>query len=409
MSLIGKMLGDLEDRQANLTGEQDPILDGLTPVSDRNFSDNRSKRRIPVAASLFAGAALLTLVIGYVPLSSDDPPKATISSFAIDTPAPSKSPKPNADVGPAANLSKRPDLDEYLSFSLDPRASKLSSERVASMTPVNAGKTAPLRSEPRSPEPAAQQAAPSAASSPGIAQSPSIRAASADVRTTAGADIAKQPPARAPSERSASQTPVRTPGSPNFSRVIVSAETVYRGGLQLYRAGSINDGLEQIMLALEQDPDHIQARTTLATFLADQGRTRMALDVLQQGLALHPRESGWAQLRARLLYDADDVDGAVQTLRNALPDVQEDPEYHGFLAALLQRQNRHSEAVGYYKNILEVKPHNGIWWMGFGISLERIGQSRDANFAYERALDDNALSSELRGYVNKRIMIVSRR
>lgn len=409
MSLIGKMLGNLEDRQADLTGEQDPILDGLTPVSDRNFFANRSKPRITAAASLFAGAALLTLVIGYVLLSSADPPKATISSTALEIPAPSKSPKPKADIGLAANLSKRPDLDEYLSFSLDPRVSKRSSARAVTPVVANTGKTEPMRSEPLSPEPAPQQAAPAAASRPGIAQSASIRAASAYVGTTARADVRKQPPALAPSEPSASQTPARTPASPNFSRVVVSAEDVYAAGLRLYRAGSIDAGLEQIKRAVAQDPDHIQARTTLATFLADQGRTRMALDVLQQGLALHPRESGWAQLRARLLYDADDVDGAVQTLRNALPDVQEDPEYHGFLAALLQRQDQHAEAVQYYKNILEVKPHNGIWWMGFGISLERIGQSREANFAYERALDDNALSSELRGYINKRIMIVSRR
>ena len=133
------------------------------------------------------------------------------------------------------------------------------------------------------------------------------------------------------------------------------------------------------------------------------------MDVLQQGLVLHPNEFGWAQVRARLLVGAGDVDGAVQTLSNALPDVQEDPEYHGFLAALLQRQHRHDEAVKYYKNILEVKPHKGIWWMGFGISLERIGQSQNANFAFEKALDDDTLSSELRGYINKRIMIVSRR
>jgi len=212
------------------------------------------------------------------------------------------------------------------------------------------------------------------------------------------------------SAQSAETVPVSEPEQqpPSFNRVIVSADDIYKKGLQLYRMGRVKEGLDQIMRAVNLDSNHIQARTTLVTYLVDQGNQNLAMELLREGLELDPRQFDWAQLKAHLLIERNDVNGAVKTLQAELPDIQINPEYHAFLAALLQRQNRHEEAVKYYRGVVQIRQNNGIWWMGLGISLEKMKQVQDANDAYEKALNDNSLSSELRGYINRRIMVISR-
>lgn len=213
------------------------------------------------------------------------------------------------------------------------------------------------------------------------------------------------------SVQSTATAPVTEPSQqlPSFNRVVVSADNIYKKGLQLYRLGKVVAGLEQILRAVNLEPHHIQPRTTLATYLVDQGNQELALAVLQKGLELHPAQFDWARLKAHLLVERNDINGAVNTLQNELPELQKDPDYHAFLAALLQRQGRYEEAVRYYREIVQVRPSNGIWWMGLGISLEKSEQLQDANYAYEKALSDHTLDAELRGYINKRIMILSRR
>ena len=178
-------------------------------------------------------------------------------------------------------------------------------------------------------------------------------------------------------------------------------------GLNLYQKGQIRKGLDEISKALEAEPRHIQTRTTLVNMLLEQNRITDALDILSKGSVLLPEQYDWLKLKAKLLVRLNRGNDAIETLIEAGPEISSDPDYYAFLAALLQQQGRNAEAVEYYRNVLHVRGDNGVWWMGLGISLERIGEQAQARDAYQTAINDQSLSPDIRNYVRNRLTAIT--
>ena len=78
-------------------------------------------------------------------------------------------------------------------------------------------------------------------------------------------------------------------------------------------------------------------------------------------------------------------------------------DYQAFFAALLQRQNRHNEAIAHYQIVLQLAPNNAIWLMGYGISLRAVQRNAEAKDAFKRALETQTLSPELREFVQQKL------
>jgi len=106
---------------------------------------------------------------------------------------------------------------------------------------------------------------------------------------------------------------------------------------------------------------------------------------------------------ARLEVERGEVTGAINTMVAALPYVQSDFDFYAFLAALLQREGRHREAVDYYRTALRGVPGNGVWMMGMGISLRASNQSAEARDAFVHALESKQLSPALQEFVERQL------
>lgn len=452
MSLINQMLDDLEERQARLAGDEDAILAGLSAAaSDQNFHTFHRRRRFIIIACLLAiTASLLVYFVNptrispsaftvlFRPTNSSAPltSEATQNSIstleviplqnnAADTSNISTSESIPVQIEIADN-SDVEDLDEDYSLNFNIGTLGDLKRKLLADAPIEdygdsvstANSELPrinhiVTETDRSSSNITIQLS-EAVDRLEIVKNDSVYdltiAIAATDEITEDNTSERREPDKGLYAQSSEGVPVPPKQQPStFNRAMVSADDIYKKGLQLHRRGRVSEGLQQIMRAVNLDPSHIQARTTLATYLVDQGNQKLAMDILQEGLELHPGQFDWAQLKAHLLLEVQDVNGAVNALQAVLPDIQKDPDYHAFLAALLQRQGRHEEAVQTYRDIMQVRPNNGIWWMGLGISLEKIEQLQDANYAYEKALNDNSLTSELKGYLNKRIMVISRR
>jgi MSHA biogenesis protein MshN len=106
---------------------------------------------------------------------------------------------------------------------------------------------------------------------------------------------------------------------------------------------------------------------------------------------------------ARLQVERGAVAEATATLEKALPYANSQADYQAFLAALLQRQNRNDEAIAHYQIALQLAPNNGIWLMGYGISLQAMQRNADAKVTFQRALDTQTLSPDLRAFVQQKL------
>jgi MSHA biogenesis protein MshN len=181
------------------------------------------------------------------------------------------------------------------------------------------------------------------------------------------------------------------------------ADNEYRRAYQLMRQGRNTEALAGYEGALLLDARHDQARQAMVSLLLEKKRNADAERVLQEGLAINPQQTDFAMLLARLQADRNALPIALDTMLKTLPYAEKQPEYLAIVAALMQRQNNHQEAIDYYRKALQLKPQAGVWLMGLGISLRASQQNIEAREAFKRALDSNTLSTELQAYVSQQL------
>ena len=181
------------------------------------------------------------------------------------------------------------------------------------------------------------------------------------------------------------------------------ADAESRKAVALMQQGRIADALVSYEAALRLDPGHDEARQAWVALLLEGKRGADAERVLQDGLGVKPGHTGFAMLLARLQVERGAVEQATATLEKTLPYADQQAGYQAFFAALLQRQNRHKEAITHYQIALQLAPDNGIWLMGYGISLQAVQRTDDARVAFRRALDSKTLSPELQEFVQMKI------
>lgn len=194
------------------------------------------------------------------------------------------------------------------------------------------------------------------------------------------------------------------------------AENEYRKAVELLQQGRLTRAMESLAQALQLDAGHVAARQTLVGLLVEAKRFSEAEQQLQEGLkvdaGLDANRPGLAMMLARLQVERGDTRTGLDTLQRNLPDVQENTaehaNYQAFLAALLQRDGRHEDAIEHYLQALRAMPQSGIWLMGIGISLQAENRLQDAQEAFQRAKTSNTLSPDLQAFVEQRLKQLKR-
>lgn len=181
------------------------------------------------------------------------------------------------------------------------------------------------------------------------------------------------------------------------------AENEFNKANRAVQEGRTNDALAGYENALLADSAYDPARRAWAGLLLSLKRNDEAEQVLQKGLSRDSRDAGLAMVLARLQVERGAISQALETLLKTQPYAEEQADYQSFVAALLQRQNRHEEAIAHYQVALKKVPNNGVWLMGMGISLQALQRNEEARAVYQRALASNTLSAQLRAYVQQKL------
>lgn len=181
------------------------------------------------------------------------------------------------------------------------------------------------------------------------------------------------------------------------------ADAEFRKAVALMQQGHIADAIAGYEAALRLDAGHDAARQALVALLLESKRGPDAERVLQDGLKNKPEHTRFAMLLARFQVERGAVELAAVTLEKSLTYANAQADYQAFYAALLQRQKRHKEAIAYYQVALQLAPDNGIWLMGYGISLLAMQRADDARDAFRRALESKTLNPELQAFVQQKL------
>jgi MSHA biogenesis protein MshN len=253
----------------------------------------------------------------------------------------------------------------------------------------------------------AEVKAPDAASYLNLKPSPKLLPPKVSPKKAPLKPLPPKPPAKlAEAAKPGSASPLPLPAVNKEMKIISPQQQAereyYKAGL-LTQQGRLKDAAEGYTAALQLYPAYDRARESLAAVLVANKLNADAEKVLEEGLALNPKQTHFAMLLARLQVERNALPAALQTLEKALPFADQQADYHAFMAALLQRQSRHAEAITHYQTALQLSPNSGVWLMGLGMSLQATQRKEDARYVYKRAIDSHSLSPELQAFVEQRL------
>jgi MSHA biogenesis protein MshN len=242
---------------------------------------------------------------------------------------------------------------------------------------------------------------------------PAPRAAAARAALTATEEPAEKPPLAAPRKIGAAKaakpaSAVDAVAPAANGRTLTAqqrAETEYRRALASLQEGRSGETIAALEQALQIEPRHEAARQTLVSLLLENKRPDEAMRQLQQALDAEPRQPAMATLLARLQIERGG--SGVDTLLRTLPYASGNAEFHAFLAGALQRQQRHREAAEQYQAALRGVPHNGVWLVGLGISLQAEKRNAETLDAFQQARSSASLSPELQAFVDRKLQQLS--
>lgn len=376
MSLINQVLNDLEKR-----GENAPL--GETTI--RAVPPRAESKKMNYV--IFAVALLILAVMASRYFAQED--KAQVS-LAVPTngDSPVTPPAQEQKVQPPPVIARNiPDSELIPALKLDFAGVSLQ----VAQEPVNAP---PVEKTEVAVIPVSTSPAP--ANKPVIAEKKNRKPVAAPIKNTppqAKEALSQNEPAAKPAE----DTPLKQI-SPRQK-----AESEFNKANLAAREKHIGDALAGYETALHSDPTFKPARLSWVGLLLNLKRNEEAERVLQEGLKLNPHDTSFAMLLARLQVERGAESLALDTLQKNLPDAKDQADYQAFMAVLMQRQNRHQEAIAFFQAALQLVPNNGVWLMGMGISLQAMQRNEEAKEVYTRALTSNSLNAQLQAFVQKKL------
>ena len=183
----------------------------------------------------------------------------------------------------------------------------------------------------------------------------------------------------------------------------------YRQAINRLQQGRVAEAQANLVQALDANQANQEARQMLAGLLVDNNRNDEAKATLVAGLSITPEQSDFRIALARLQVEAGDRAGALNTLDQGLIYAKNNADYQSFYATLLQRAERHVDAIEHYMSALSVNNNATNSLIGLGISLQAIGKLENAQEAFTRAQSSTTLSPELSLFVEQRLKQINQR
>ena len=415
MSLINKMLQDLDKRHAADAGGKKTLTEQLRPVKKP-----MDKRRIAIEiiAGLLVGGGWALWV--YYKIA----PQSIVTDLAFQSRArrpPLAAPQPPA-AGQTPPLVAAPSAQPAVAPTVPAPAASPPAAPAASAPVAAAAAVAPAAPVPASSEPArvdtlrlaTEIGTPFSEKGTGArsrAERKPAAAAAPKVKTAAKEKPAAEPVAEAaqvPTEKADLGAPkARGPASidkrAHVSTPAERAENEFRKATLLLNQGRVAEAIDGYKSSLTQDAGHVAARQALVGLLLENRRIDEAQQFLQEGLNLNPDRSSYAMLLSRIQVERGDLQGAHDLLARHAGSAANNADYHAFDAALLQRLGRHKEAVSSYQAALRIAPNAGVWWMGLGISLQADKRDAEARDAFKRAKSAGGLGPDLVSFIDQRL------
>jgi MSHA biogenesis protein MshN len=154
---------------------------------------------------------------------------------------------------------------------------------------------------------------------------------------------------------------------------------------------------------LNEQSDNVNARKQLASLLFASREFGKAETLLKSGIQNNPQQHDVRLMLSRLYQQNDRNEDALALLLEVSPDVALNIEYYSQRASLAQRLNLFEQASQDYQILVNLEPEQAKWWLGVGVSADKLNQRETAILAYTRALSLKQLDTPVTAFMQQRL------
>ncbi len=165
--------------------------------------------------------------------------------------------------------------------------------------------------------------------------------------------------------------------------------------------GYTSDAVAQLEEVLAASDDHVAARNLLAVAWYGRGELQQAVNILNDGLSRYPTIEEWRLTAAKIYFKENQLSGAFSYLDADLPSASS--EYQSMKGSLARQLKRFDKAEEAYANLTRIEPDKANWWLGYAIALDSQSKSLLAKDSYMKAVERSGLSPASVQFAQQRI------
>lgn len=383
VSVINQMLKDLEENKQNAVQ--------VTPVA--SIIPSRSSKLVMILLMLLVtGLAVVAVYLFAEQLNHQD--EALVSSAVVPVVTPQEqATTPDQVIVPVVLAASQPDPQRQplkTARLTDESAAGTENMMISAPVPVSAVIADPVT---EAPAPVTKTSVSEIVADPVI---PAAKVSKVDTTTVQAPAANLSADVTAAADASFAIKPVQRSRKDQ-------AERYFKQANDALLIGDTLQAKKQLVKILRLDKHHDQAREKLASLLYGEQRFGDAVKLLQQGLSVSPQYPNFRLMLARIYLQNNDKQQAYYYLKPLKPAVRENLDYYAMLAGLAQSLGDLEQAKAAYLQLTKYDANRAKWWLGLGISADKLQQQALALSAYKQAQSMGQLSPASRRYINDRI------
>jgi MSHA biogenesis protein MshN len=157
----------------------------------------------------------------------------------------------------------------------------------------------------------------------------------------------------------------------------------------------------------EQEPDNIALVKKLASLLFANNNIPRATTLLQRSIQGSPLRGDLRLMLARLYVQQKNPQVALTLLNEIEPEQHVEIDYWAYRANLAQQLSDFARAKQDYSALTRIESNKASWWLGLGITQEKLGAPTLAKEAYQNALKLAQLDQPVSDFIEQRIHVLA--
>lgn len=173
---------------------------------------------------------------------------------------------------------------------------------------------------------------------------------------------------------------------------------------QAMKQGETMRSITLLQQLVEQEPDDIAAMKKLASQQFAAGQISQAMRTLEQARRRFDNAPSLLLMLSRLYQHQGKDTLAWETIAEFDGTNTELLSYRATLASSLMR---YEAARTDYRQLVQIEPAQARWWLGLGVANDKLSYAHDALVAYRRVLQHGGINSNVEAFVRNRMAVLA--